>query len=201
MNQARIDGEFKFEGGSTFGFGVETRAMETHQRASGSNLTMGDWGVGDTGNVPDMVALLTPFSLTGAFDDFNPVGAPTGGWKGNANVLGQWALDHGKSTDGSSARMVSCAITRASNQQSGARRYASVYHSSREVRRWLHARELVVGARYEGRRSSRPRHPRSDGAALKTKRLPGRASTTAPIVCSATTPPGAEPRLRSHHES
>jgi TonB-dependent receptor len=95
VNQARIDGEFKFEGGSTFGFGVETRAMETHQRASGSNLTMGDWGVGDTGNVPDMVALLTPFSLTGAFDDFNPVGAPTGGWKGNANVLGQWALDHG----------------------------------------------------------------------------------------------------------
>ena len=95
VNQARIDGEFKFEGGSTFGFGVETRAMETHQRASGSNLTMGDWGVGDTGLVPDMVALLTPFSLTGAFDDFSPVGAPTGGWKGNANVLGQWALDHG----------------------------------------------------------------------------------------------------------
>ncbi len=95
VNQARIDGEFEFEGGSTFGFGVETRAMETHQRSSGSNLTMGDWGVGDTGTVPDMVALLTPFSLTGAFDDFNPVGAPTGGWKGNANVLGQWALDHG----------------------------------------------------------------------------------------------------------
>jgi TonB-dependent receptor len=95
INQARIDGEFKFEGGSTFGFGVETRAMETRQRTSGSNLTMGDWGVGDTGNVPDMVALLTPFSLTGAFDDFNPTGAPTGGWKGNANVLGQWALDNG----------------------------------------------------------------------------------------------------------
>jgi TonB-dependent receptor len=95
INQARMDGEFKFEGGSTFGFGVETRAMETRQRASGSNLTMGDWGVGDSGNVPDLVALLTPFSLTGAFDDFNPVGAPSGGWKGNANVLGQWALDHG----------------------------------------------------------------------------------------------------------
>ncbi len=95
IKQARIDGELKFEGGSAFGFGVETRAMETHQRASGSNLTMGDWGVGDTGTVPDMVGLLTPFSLTGAFDDFTPVGAPTGGWKGNANVLGQWALDHG----------------------------------------------------------------------------------------------------------
>jgi TonB-dependent receptor len=95
IRQSRIDGKFKFEGGSTFGFGVETRAMQTHQLASGSNLTMGDWGVGDAGNVPDMVALLTPFSLTGAFDDFSPVGAPTGGWKGNANVLGQWALDNG----------------------------------------------------------------------------------------------------------
>ena len=80
---------------ASFGFGVETRTMESHQRASGGYLAMGDWGVGDAGNVPDMVALLTPFSLTGAFDDFNPVGAPTGGWKGNANVLGQWALDHG----------------------------------------------------------------------------------------------------------
>jgi TonB-dependent receptor len=95
IKQSRIDGKFTFENGSTFGFGVETRAMSAHQLNSNSNLTMGDWGVSDTGNVPDMVALLTPFSLTGAFDDFTPVGAPTGGWKGNANVLGQWALDHG----------------------------------------------------------------------------------------------------------
>jgi TonB-dependent receptor len=95
IKQSRIDGKFKFENGNTFGFGVETRSMSAHQLNSNSNLTMGDWGVGDTGTVPDMVALLTPFSLTGAFDDFTPVGAPTGGWKGNANVLGQWALDHG----------------------------------------------------------------------------------------------------------
>ena len=95
IKQSRIDGKFKFENGSTFGFGVETRTMHAHQLNSNSNLTMGDWGVGDTGTVPDMVALLTPFSLTGAFDDFTPVGAPTGGWKGNANVLGQWALAHG----------------------------------------------------------------------------------------------------------
>jgi TonB-dependent receptor len=100
IKQSRIDGELKFEGGSTFGFGVETRAMETHQRASGSNLTMGDWGVGDTGTVPTMVALLTPFSVSGSFDDFNPVGAPTGGWKGNANVLGAWAIAQGQAPDG-----------------------------------------------------------------------------------------------------
>jgi TonB-dependent receptor len=95
IKQGRFDGKYTFESGSSFGFGVETRSMESRQRASGGYLAMGDWGVGDTGNVPDMFALLTPFSLTGAFDDFNPVGAPTGGWKGNADVLGQWALDHG----------------------------------------------------------------------------------------------------------
>jgi TonB-dependent receptor len=95
IKQSRVDGKYTFESGSSFGFGVETRAMDSRQRASGGYLAMGDWGVGDTGNVPDMFALLTPFSLTGAFDDFNAVGAPTGGWKGNANTLGQWALDHG----------------------------------------------------------------------------------------------------------
>jgi TonB-dependent receptor len=100
IKQSRIDGEFKFEGGSTFGFGVEVRAMETRQRASGSNLTMGDWGVGDTGQQPTMVALLTPFSVSGSFDDFNPVGAPTGGWKGNANELGLWAINQGAAPDG-----------------------------------------------------------------------------------------------------
>ena len=95
IKQARMDGKFNFEGGSSFGFGVETRSMESHQRASTGFLAMGDWGIADAGGVPDMVALLTPFSLTSAFDDFNPVGAPTGGWKGNADVLGQWAMAHG----------------------------------------------------------------------------------------------------------
>jgi TonB-dependent receptor len=100
IRQSRIDGKFTFENGNTFGFGVETRAMQTHQLASGSNLTMGDWGATDTGTQPNMIALLTPFSLTGAFDDFNPVGAPTGGWKGNANDLGLWAINSGQAANG-----------------------------------------------------------------------------------------------------
>lgn len=94
IQQARLDGALEFDNGR-FQFGVETRAMEMTQRASGSNLTMGDWGVGDVGAVSEMVGLLTPFSLVNAFDDFNPGGAPLGGWKGNANVLGQWALANG----------------------------------------------------------------------------------------------------------
>ncbi|HEU4591987.1 MAG TPA: TonB-dependent receptor [Steroidobacteraceae bacterium] len=95
IKQTRFDAKFEMTDKSTLGFGFETRAMDSRQRASGGYLKLGDWGVGDSGNVPDMVALLTPFSLTGAFDDFNPVGAPTGGWKGNATTLGQWALQHG----------------------------------------------------------------------------------------------------------
>ncbi|HEY4368911.1 MAG TPA: TonB-dependent receptor [Steroidobacteraceae bacterium] len=94
IKQGRLDGALDFDNGR-LQFGVETRSMQTTQRASASNLTMGDWGVGDAGAVPDLVALLQPFSLTGAFDDFNPNGAPRGGWKGNADVLGQWAMDHG----------------------------------------------------------------------------------------------------------
>jgi TonB-dependent receptor len=94
IKQMRFDGKFQMTDESTLGFGFETRAMDSRQRASGGYMALGDWGVGDSGTVPDMVALLTPFSLTGAFDDFNPVGAPTAGWKGNANTLGQWALGH-----------------------------------------------------------------------------------------------------------
>ena len=94
LQQARLDGAFDF-GDGRFQFGVETRALESEQRGSASNLTLGDWGTSDTGKVPDMVALMTPFSLVNAFDDFNPKGAPTGGWKGNANVLAQWAFAQG----------------------------------------------------------------------------------------------------------
>jgi TonB-dependent receptor len=94
LTQARLDGAIEFDEGR-FQFGIETRALETHQRGSVANMTLGDWGVSDTGNVPDMVALLRPFSLVNAFDDFSAPGAPTGGWKGNANVLAQWALSRG----------------------------------------------------------------------------------------------------------
>lgn len=92
LTQARFDGELEF-GDGRFRFGVETRALESRQRASAANLTLGDWGVSDTGNVPDMVALLRPFSLVTAFDDFTALGAPTGGWKGNANELALWAFN------------------------------------------------------------------------------------------------------------
>jgi TonB-dependent receptor len=94
VEQLRLDGALEFDEGR-LQFGVETRDMDMHQRTSAGYLAMGDWGVSDAGRVPTMVGLLTPFSLTGAFDDFTPGGAPTGGWIGNADTLCQWAMGNG----------------------------------------------------------------------------------------------------------
>jgi TonB-dependent receptor len=152
IQQGRLDGKYSFEGGSSFAFGVETREMESRQRSSGGYLAMGDWGVGDAGSVPDMVALLTPFSLTGAFDDFNPVGAPTGGWKGNADVLGQWAMDHGyrnwsePSAPDGQLRFNPGFNTNSLVQESTKAVYAQV---GLKFDVGDHASNLVMGARYE----------------------------------------------------
>ena len=113
---------------------------------------MGDWGVGDAGTVPDMVALLTPFSLTGAFDDFNPVGAPTGGWKGNANVLGQWASGSRLyQLDRSSAPMASCAYNPGFNTNSTVGEDTQAVYAQLALKFDLGTMpsNLVVGARYE----------------------------------------------------
>ncbi|WP_129645607.1 TonB-dependent receptor [Peristeroidobacter agariperforans] len=91
ITQARIDGNLKFENDSRVQFGVETRAMESRQRASGAQMTLGDWGVASPGELP--ANLLQPFSLVGEFNDFSTAGVPRSGWKGNANALAQWAVD------------------------------------------------------------------------------------------------------------
>lgn len=91
ITQARIDGNLKFDNGSRVQFGVETRAMESRQRASNAQMTLGDWGVARPGELPP--ELLQPFSLVGQFEDFSTAGVPLAGWKGNANALAQWAVN------------------------------------------------------------------------------------------------------------
>ncbi|MBL8271277.1 TonB-dependent receptor [Steroidobacter sp.] len=91
ITQARINGNLKFDNGSRVQFGVETRAMESHQRASNAQMTLGDWGVARPGELPR--ELLQPFSIVGQFNDFSTAGVPLSGWKGNANALAQWAVN------------------------------------------------------------------------------------------------------------
>jgi TonB-dependent receptor len=103
IQQTRLDGGLDMADGFSLGmgalkfnegrlqFGVETRAMESRQRGSNAQMTLGNWGVASPGEIP--ANLLTPFAITQEFEDFNTAGAPTNGWKGNANALAQWAVD------------------------------------------------------------------------------------------------------------
>lgn len=90
ITQARLDGTLKFDDDRRVQFGVETRAMESRQRASNAQMTLGDWGVARPGELPP--ELLQPFSLIGQFEDFGTAGVPRSGWKGNANSLARWAV-------------------------------------------------------------------------------------------------------------
>ncbi|HEY0941183.1 MAG TPA: TonB-dependent receptor [Steroidobacter sp.] len=90
ITEARLNHDLKFDNGNRLQFGVETRVMESRQRASNAQMTLGDWGVASPGELPR--DLLQPFSLVGQFDDFGTAGVPQSGWKGNANALAQWAV-------------------------------------------------------------------------------------------------------------
>ena len=103
IQQARLDGGLDMADGFSLGmgalkfnegrlqFGVETRAMESRQRGSNAQMTLGNWGVASPGEIP--ANLLQPFAITQEFEDFSTAGAPTTGWKGNANALAQWAVE------------------------------------------------------------------------------------------------------------
>src|SRR4051812_4627213 len=92
IKQGRLDGTLAFSEDSRLQFGFDYRKMDMNQKNSGGYMALGDWGVGNVGKEQGMVDLLTPFSLTGAFDDWSTKGAPTGGWKGNADQLALWAV-------------------------------------------------------------------------------------------------------------
>lgn len=89
ITQARLDGAFNFDNGR-LQFGVETRAMESHQQASNGQMRLGDWGVASPGEIPDN--LIEGFSLVDQFEDFDTTGVPRGGFKGSANALAEWAV-------------------------------------------------------------------------------------------------------------
>ena len=84
IKQTRFDGKFKFEDGSIVGLRRgDSRHADRMQLSSGSNLTMGDWGVGDTGTVPDMVALADAVQPHGCVQRLQP------GWCSDRRLEGQ----------------------------------------------------------------------------------------------------------------
>jgi TonB-dependent receptor len=149
ITQARIDGNLKFDNGNRVQFGVETRAMESRQRASGAQMTLGDWGVARPGELPR--ELLQPFSLVGQFDDYSTPGVPRSGWKANANALAQWAVaNYGVWRDASQTNGV-LSYNPAFNQdhtisEDTAAAYVQ-FGMSRDV--FSRPANLLVGVRYE----------------------------------------------------
>jgi TonB-dependent receptor len=99
IDQARLDSHLDYDFGR-FNFGVEMRETKFNQRSSQNQMNLGNWGAGDAGTATgqSMAQLLTPFSLVGLFDDFNPGTAPATAWRGDATQLAQWALANGYTT-------------------------------------------------------------------------------------------------------
>jgi len=91
VQEARLDGKLDFENGR-FQFGVDFRTVEMTRRTGNGEAVLGDWSAGDATRVPGMTALLTPFSMTGLFNDFGTAGAAPNAWRGNATDLARWAL-------------------------------------------------------------------------------------------------------------
>ena len=96
IDEIRLDGHLDYDFGR-FQFGVDMRDMETALRSSQNQMNLGNWGAGDAGlpQGQSMAQLLTPFSLVGLFDDFNPSTAAASSYRGDATQLAQWALANG----------------------------------------------------------------------------------------------------------
>ncbi len=93
VKQGRIDGELDFDNGR-FKFGVDSSDVSMRRLNVDGHahlMTLGNWGAGDAGQVPGMVALLNQFSLVDRFKDYNTTGAARGAWWGQASQLAQWA--------------------------------------------------------------------------------------------------------------
>jgi len=97
IKQYRLDGKFELNETNRFAFGVESREMDWHQRSSNNQMAMGNWGAVDAGTPTgqSLTAQLTPFSLVGLFNDYDPGTASTNAYRANASALASWAFSHG----------------------------------------------------------------------------------------------------------
>jgi TonB-dependent receptor len=91
VTEGRIDGKLEFEDGR-FAFGLDFRNVEMTRRTGQGEAVLGDWSASDAGGNSEMVSLLTPFSMTGLFNDYSTTGAAPNAYRGNATELAQWAL-------------------------------------------------------------------------------------------------------------
>lgn len=97
IKQYRLDGRFELNENNRFSFGVEQRDMDWHQRSSNNQMAMGNWGAVDAGTPTgaSLASILTPYSIVGLFNDYDPGTASNNAYRANASQLAQWAFSHG----------------------------------------------------------------------------------------------------------
>ena len=92
IKQARIDGEWDFDGGR-FQFGVDSSKVSTHRlQAAEAYSALGDWGVAnvDSDIAGGLMDLLRPVDIIGLFDDYGFF-SNNGAWMGDTGELTEWA--------------------------------------------------------------------------------------------------------------
>lgn len=95
IDEIRLDGVLKFDEGH-FDFGVQARAMENKNKNSQNYMAMGDWGIATVGDIP--VNLIQNFNLAG-FDSLDTGDSFQGGFKGNAEEIGQALVNRYRTVD------------------------------------------------------------------------------------------------------
>lgn len=91
IREAKLGGELGF-GNGRFQFGADFSKTKLHRTIASTNTSnLGNWGVTDAGDYPDLMDHLKAVNTIGLFDGYNTAGIANTTWIGNADDLAQWA--------------------------------------------------------------------------------------------------------------
>jgi TonB-dependent receptor len=92
VKEARFGGDLQFDNGR-FQFGADFSKTKLHRtQAAENSSSLGNWGVDDAGEYPDLMDHLRAVDTAGLFDGYNTSGIARSTWIGNADDLAQWAV-------------------------------------------------------------------------------------------------------------
>ena len=92
VKEARFGGDLQFDNGR-LQFGADFSKTKLHRtQAAENSSSLGNWGVDDAGEYPDLMDHLRAVDTVGLFDGYNTTGIANSTWIGNADDLAQWAV-------------------------------------------------------------------------------------------------------------
>lgn len=92
VKEAKLGGDWEFDNGR-FQFGADFSKTKLRRTQAATNTqTLGNWGVDDAGDYPDLMDHLKEVNTIGLFDGYNTNGIAQSTWIGNADDLAQWVV-------------------------------------------------------------------------------------------------------------